>query len=53
MAGSAPHLPPCGPTGIICVHVNYISRYYELDNTLTPPKSPACFQKPLAALDAG
>jgi 5-oxopent-3-ene-1,2,5-tricarboxylate decarboxylase/2-hydroxyhepta-2,4-diene-1,7-dioate isomerase len=23
------HLPPCDPTKIICVHVNYISRYYE------------------------
>jgi hypothetical protein len=32
------HLPPCEPTMIICVHVNYVSRYYEFNNTRTPPK---------------
>jgi 5-oxopent-3-ene-1,2,5-tricarboxylate decarboxylase / 2-hydroxyhepta-2,4-diene-1,7-dioate isomerase len=46
------HLPPCDPTKIICVHVNYISRYYEFNNTHTPPKSPTYFQKPLTALNA-
>ena len=46
------HLPPCTPTKIICVHVNYISRYFEFDNSRTPPKSPTYFQKPLTALNA-
>jgi 5-oxopent-3-ene-1,2,5-tricarboxylate decarboxylase/2-hydroxyhepta-2,4-diene-1,7-dioate isomerase len=46
------HLPPCDPTEIICVHVNYISRYYEFNSTLTPPKSRTCFQKPATALNA-
>ncbi|HTG22919.1 MAG TPA: fumarylacetoacetate hydrolase family protein, partial [Reyranella sp.] len=46
------HLPPCDPTKIICVHVNYISRYYEFNNTRTPPRSPTYFQKPLTALNA-
>ena len=46
------HLPPCTPTKIICVHVNYISRYYEFNNSRTPPKSPTYFQKPLTALNA-
>ena len=45
------HLPPCDPTKIICVHVNYISRYYEFNNTHAPPKSPTYFQKPLTALN--
>ena len=46
------HLPPCQPTKIICVHVNYISRYYEFNNTRVPPKTPTYFQKPLTALNA-
>ena len=46
------HLPPCTPTKILCVHVNYISRYYEFNNTRTPPGSPTYFQKPLTALNA-
>lgn len=46
------HLPPCTPTKIICVHVNYISRFYEFNNTRVPPKSPTYFQKPLTALNA-
>jgi 5-oxopent-3-ene-1,2,5-tricarboxylate decarboxylase/2-hydroxyhepta-2,4-diene-1,7-dioate isomerase len=46
------HLPPCTPTKIICVHVNYISRYFEFNNSRTPPKSPTYFQKPLTALNA-
>jgi hypothetical protein len=37
------HLPPCDPTKIICVHVNYISRYCEFNNTHTPPKSTTYF----------
>ena len=45
------HLPPCDPTKIICVHVNYISRYYEFNNTHAPPKSPIYVQKPLTALN--
>ena len=46
------HLPPCDPTKIICVHVNYISRYYEFNSTHTPPKSPTYFQKLPSALNA-
>ena len=46
------HLPPCTPTKIVCVHVNYISRYYEFNNTRMPPKTPTYFQKPLTALNA-
>ena len=46
------HLPPCTPTKIICVHVNYISRYFEFNNTRVPPKTPTYFQKPLTALNA-
>jgi len=46
------HLPPCLPTKIICVHVNYISRYYEFNNTRVPPKTPTYFQKPLTALNS-
>jgi 5-oxopent-3-ene-1,2,5-tricarboxylate decarboxylase/2-hydroxyhepta-2,4-diene-1,7-dioate isomerase len=46
------HLPPCLPTKIVCVHVNYISRYYEFNNTRVPPKTPTYFQKPLTALNA-
>jgi len=46
------HLPPCTPTKILCVHVNYISRYYEFNNTRVPPKTPTYFQKPLTALNA-
>jgi 5-oxopent-3-ene-1,2,5-tricarboxylate decarboxylase/2-hydroxyhepta-2,4-diene-1,7-dioate isomerase len=41
------HLPPCTPTKIVCVHVNYISRYFEFNNTRTPPRTPTYFQKPL------
>ena len=46
------HLPPCQPTKIVCVHVNYISRYYEFNNTRVPPKTPTYFQKPLTALNS-
>ena len=46
------HLPPCSPTKILCVHVNYISRYYEFNTTRVPPKTPTYFQKPLTALNA-
>jgi len=46
------HLPPCTPTKIVCVHVNYISRYYEFNNTRVPPSTPTYFQKPLTALNA-
>src|SRR5437762_2451194 len=50
--GEVVHLPPCEPSKIICVHVNYISRYYEFNNTRVPPKTPTYFQKPLTALNA-
>ena len=56
-----PHLPKrktwsiCRPARrprYVCVHVNYISRYYEFNNTRVPPKTPTYFQKPLTALNA-
>ena len=46
------HLPPCTPTKIVCVHVNYISRYFEFNNTTKPPAPPTYFQKPLTALNS-
>ncbi len=46
----ATHLPPCKPTKIICVHLNYRSRVEEFMVDLGP--APTYFQKPVSALDA-
>jgi len=49
-AGQAIHLPPCEPTKIICVHLNYKSRVEEFMMKLGP--APTYFQKPISALNA-
>ena len=46
----AVHLPPCKPTKIICVHLNYESRRAEFQATLGP--APTYFHKPISALNA-
>lgn len=49
-ADQARHLPPCNPTKIICVHLNYRSRVQEFQAELGP--APTYFHKPLSALNA-
>jgi len=46
----AVHLPPCEPTKIICVHLNYASRVAEFITRLPP--APTYFHKPITALNA-
>jgi 5-oxopent-3-ene-1,2,5-tricarboxylate decarboxylase / 2-hydroxyhepta-2,4-diene-1,7-dioate isomerase len=46
------HLPPCAPTKILCVHLNYRSRLYEFTGGDKAPATPTYFQKPLTALNA-
>jgi 5-oxopent-3-ene-1,2,5-tricarboxylate decarboxylase/2-hydroxyhepta-2,4-diene-1,7-dioate isomerase len=45
----ARHLPPCEPTKIVCVHLNYESRVKEFLATLAP--APTYFHKPVSALN--
>ena len=45
----ADHLPPCNPTKIVCVHLNYRSRVEEFGATLGP--APTYFHKPISALN--
>jgi 5-oxopent-3-ene-1,2,5-tricarboxylate decarboxylase/2-hydroxyhepta-2,4-diene-1,7-dioate isomerase len=47
---AAIHLPPCKPTKIVCVHLNYRSRVEEFLATLGP--APTYFHKPVSALNA-
>lgn len=49
-AASAIHLPPCEPTKILCVHLNYPSRRIEFG--APDPTTPTYFQKPTTALNA-
>ena len=42
------HLPPCNPSKIICVHLNYHSRVNEFMTKLPP--APTYFHKPITAL---
>jgi 5-oxopent-3-ene-1,2,5-tricarboxylate decarboxylase/2-hydroxyhepta-2,4-diene-1,7-dioate isomerase len=49
-AGGAHHLPPCRPTKIVCIHLNYESRVKEFLATLPP--APTFFHKPISALNA-
>ncbi len=49
-AAEAVHLPPCQPTKILCVHLNYASRVEEFMTTLGP--APTYFHKPVSALNA-
>jgi 5-oxopent-3-ene-1,2,5-tricarboxylate decarboxylase/2-hydroxyhepta-2,4-diene-1,7-dioate isomerase len=46
----ARHLPPCEPTKIVCIHLNYESRVKEFIATLPP--APTYFHKPVSALNA-
>ena len=46
----AVHLPPCEPTKIVCVHLNYASRVDEFMTKL--PAAPTYFHKPTTALNA-
>jgi 2-keto-4-pentenoate hydratase/2-oxohepta-3-ene-1,7-dioic acid hydratase in catechol pathway len=48
--GEARHLPPCEPTKIVCIHLNYESRVKEFLATLPP--APTYFHKPVSALNA-
>jgi 5-oxopent-3-ene-1,2,5-tricarboxylate decarboxylase / 2-hydroxyhepta-2,4-diene-1,7-dioate isomerase len=45
----AHHLPPCNPTKIICIHLNYESRVKEFLASLPP--APTYFHKPISALN--
>ncbi len=49
-AEEAIHLPPCEPTKIVCVHLNYRSRVEEFGATLGP--APTYFHKPVSSLNA-
>ncbi len=49
-AGEAVHLPPCEPTKIVCVHLNYESRRAEFLAELGP--APTYFHKPISSLNA-
>lgn len=44
------HLPPCEPTKIIAVHLNYASRTAEFMTKL--PSTPTYFHKPITALNS-
>lgn len=48
----AVYLPPCDPTKIIAVHVNFDSRRRETNPNPGAPREPTYFQKPLSALNA-
>jgi 5-oxopent-3-ene-1,2,5-tricarboxylate decarboxylase/2-hydroxyhepta-2,4-diene-1,7-dioate isomerase len=47
---AASHLPPCEPTKILCIHLNYESRVKEFLATMPP--APTYFHKPISALNA-
>jgi 5-oxopent-3-ene-1,2,5-tricarboxylate decarboxylase/2-hydroxyhepta-2,4-diene-1,7-dioate isomerase len=47
--GSALHLPPCEPSKIVCIHLNYRSRVEEFVAKLPP--APTYFHKPVSALN--
>ena len=49
-AEEAEHLPPCQPTKIIAVHLNYRSRVEEFMTRLGP--APTFFHKPVSSLTA-
>jgi 5-oxopent-3-ene-1,2,5-tricarboxylate decarboxylase / 2-hydroxyhepta-2,4-diene-1,7-dioate isomerase len=49
-AADAVHLPPCRPSKILCVHLNYRSRIEEFQSR--PPATPTYFHKPTSALNA-
>jgi len=47
---TATYLPPCDPTKILCIHLNYDSRRNEF--RAPRPEDPTYFQKPLTTLNA-
>ena len=47
---TATYLPPCDPTKILCVHLNFQSRLDEFQNPGID--TPTYFQKPSTALNA-
>jgi 5-oxopent-3-ene-1,2,5-tricarboxylate decarboxylase / 2-hydroxyhepta-2,4-diene-1,7-dioate isomerase len=47
---AAVYLPPCDPTKIICIHLNYESR--RLEFRAPPLTTPTYFQKPTTALNS-
>lgn len=47
---AATHLPPCLPTKVLCVHLNYRSRVEEFMVTLG--SAPTYFHKPISALNS-
>ena len=49
-ADDAVHLPPCQPTKILCVHLNYRSRITEFGSRT--PATPTYFHKPVSALNS-
>jgi 5-oxopent-3-ene-1,2,5-tricarboxylate decarboxylase / 2-hydroxyhepta-2,4-diene-1,7-dioate isomerase len=49
-ASTAHHLPPCVPTKIVCVHLNYRSRLEEFQAKLGT--APTYFHKPVSALNS-
>jgi 5-oxopent-3-ene-1,2,5-tricarboxylate decarboxylase/2-hydroxyhepta-2,4-diene-1,7-dioate isomerase len=49
-ADAAVHLPPCRPSKVICVHLNYQSRLEEFMARLGP--APTYFHKPVSALNS-
>ncbi len=49
-ARQAVHLPPCQPTKILCVHLNYRGRVAEFGSR--PPATPTYFHKPVSALNS-
>lgn len=49
-SADAVYLPPCEPSKIICIHLNYDSR--RLEFKAPPLTTPTYFQKPLSALNS-
>ena len=47
---TATYLPPCDPTKILCIHLNYDSRRVEF--RARPLDTPTYFQKPLSTLNS-
>ncbi|HEC10069.1 MAG TPA: FAA hydrolase family protein [Acidimicrobiales bacterium] len=47
----ARHLPPCEPTKILAVHLNYVSRATEFKRSLEG-ETPNFFQKPVSSLNS-
>ncbi len=48
---AAIHLPPCEPTKIVCIHLNYDSRRVEF-RAPEPERNPSYFMKPTTSLNA-